>query len=547
MPGMRLEAWGMQVYHDSTLAVHPNRRPMIMANVDGIDNGKRNQPPDMAVHRFPIQWTGDIGPSFDFLRRAVENAVHAGVASAFAYESDDLGGHTSDPSPEGYVRWIEYGALSPIYRPHCTRNLKRMPWAFGDDAEKIARDYVQMRYRLLPLLYASAHENYETGEPILRRLDLDYPDQKEASREDEYLLGHGVLVAPVLSSMNVVTPIPGSLLHTIDGQGGLQAEYFDNSDLKGDPVLKRIDPDVNFDWGKGSPSPQIPVDNWGARWTGKLGPIPDDGQGDHVLSTITDDGVRIWIDGEKLVDDWKGHDSVTNEAKTLLKPGKTYDIKIEYMDLSFTAVCKLNWRRAAEEQFAKRSVWLPPGTWTDAWSGETQTGPKSIEMKVPLAHIPMFVKAGTIVPLAPAMQYTGEKAWDPITLDVYPGASAETTLYEDDGISNAYQSGAFRKTKIAITNEDPNKLIVTINPAAGTFEGASDTRAWNFRVHLPAGAHAGTCELDGQSVQLTEIPGMSSALPFSVEGGAPDGRVCELRIASASVSAKHGLTVELAR
>ena len=94
----------------------------------------------------------------------------------------------------------------------------------------------------------------------------------------------------------------------------------------------------------------------------------------------------------------------------MLKPGKTYDIKIEYMDLSFTAVCKLNWRRAAEEQFAKRSVWLPPGTWIDAWSGETQTGPKSIEMKVPLAHIPMFVKAGTIVPLAPVMQYTGEKA-----------------------------------------------------------------------------------------------------------------------------------------
>ena len=151
MPGLRLEAWGMQVYRDSTLVVHPNRRPMIMANVDGIDNGKRNQPPDMAVHRFPIQWTGDIGPSFDFLRRAIENAVHAGVASAFAYESDDLGGHTSDPSPEGYVRWIEYGALSPIYRPHCTRNLKRMPWAFGDDAQKIARDYVQMRYRLLPL------------------------------------------------------------------------------------------------------------------------------------------------------------------------------------------------------------------------------------------------------------------------------------------------------------------------------------------------------------------------------------------------------------
>src|SRR4051812_48314131 len=152
---------------------------MIMANVDGIDNGKRNRAPDMAAHRFPIQWTGDIGPSFDFLRRAVENAVHAGVAASFAYESDDLGGHTSDPSPEGYIRWIEYGSLSLIYRPHCTNNLKRMPWAFGEDAERVARDYPQMRYRLLPTFYAAARENCETGEPILRRLDLDFPDHPE--------------------------------------------------------------------------------------------------------------------------------------------------------------------------------------------------------------------------------------------------------------------------------------------------------------------------------------------------------------------------------
>src|SRR5580658_8025101 len=121
------------------------------------------------------RWTGDIGPDYEFLRRAVENAVFSGVQSLFPYESDDLGGHIANPTAEGYIRWIEYGALSPVYRPHCTHNLERMPWTFGPEAETVAHQYENMRYRLLPVFYAAAHENYETGEPILRRLDLYYP------------------------------------------------------------------------------------------------------------------------------------------------------------------------------------------------------------------------------------------------------------------------------------------------------------------------------------------------------------------------------------
>ena len=65
-----------------TARVRPEQRPLIMANVDGIDNGIRKRPMDVAAHRFPIQWTGDIGPGYDFLRRAVENAVYSGVAIA---------------------------------------------------------------------------------------------------------------------------------------------------------------------------------------------------------------------------------------------------------------------------------------------------------------------------------------------------------------------------------------------------------------------------------------------------------------------------------
>lgn len=72
-----------------------------------------------------------------------------------------------------------------------------MPWLFGGVAEKVTKEYVGMRYRLLPLYYALAHENYTNGMPVLRRLDVNYPQYAEARRNDEYLLGDYILIAPI--------------------------------------------------------------------------------------------------------------------------------------------------------------------------------------------------------------------------------------------------------------------------------------------------------------------------------------------------------------
>ena len=116
---------------------------------------------------------------------------------------------------------------------------------------------MNLRYRLLPVFYAAAHENYETGEPLLRRLDLDYPQFPEAGQNDEYLLGKDILVAPVLQgSLQIV---PGEWLKTPDGQPGLKAEFFTNVDLSGPPALTRTDANVDFDWGTNSPAPDLPT------------------------------------------------------------------------------------------------------------------------------------------------------------------------------------------------------------------------------------------------------------------------------------------------
>ncbi|MGH7993912.1 MAG: TIM-barrel domain-containing protein, partial [Limisphaerales bacterium] len=323
-PNLNKEVWGMRFYHDTTARVRPEQRPLIMANVDGIDNGMRRRPMDAASHRFPIQWTGDIGPGFDFLRRAVENAVYSGTQSVFPYESDDLGGHVANPTPEQYIRWIEYGALSPVYRPHCTHNLERMPWVFGPEAENVARRFVNLRYRLLPVFYAAAHNNYETGEPLLRRLDLDFPQFPEASNNDEYLLGKDILVAPVLEGSLQV--IPGEWLKTSAGQPGLQAEFFTNEDLSGPPALTRTDANVDFNWDRISPAPaalkrseggpDFPRTHFSARWTGVI-QVPA-AMGDVRLATLEDDGARVWLDGKEVIDAWGGHDSATSEATNML-------------------------------------------------------------------------------------------------------------------------------------------------------------------------------------------------------------------------------------
>ncbi len=492
-PDLNKEVWGMRLYHDTTARVRPQSRPLIMANVDGIDNGMRKRPMDAAAHRFPIQWTGDIGPGFDFLRRAVENAVYSGAQSLFPYESDDLGGHVANPTPEQYIRWIEYGALSPIYRPHCTHNLERMPWVFGPEAENVARRFVNLRYRLLPVFYAAAHKNYETGEPLLRRLDLDYPQFPEAGNNDEYLLGKDILVAPVLQGLLQV--VPGEWLKTPVGQPGLQAEFFTNEDLSGTPALTRTDANIDFNWDRISPAPDFPRTHFSARWTGVI-KVPA-AMGDVKLATLEDDGARVWLDGKEVIDAWGGHDSATSEATNMLTAGVPHQIRIEYLQLDYGARIKLQWE-SVKSQTAKRVAWIPPGNWIDAWTGAIISGPTSVTKDVPLDQMPIYIRSGAVLPLAPEMQYTGEKPWDPVTLDCYPCVrkTNSVVLYEDDTLTTAYQRGEFRNTPVSETADETAK---SVHVEIGAGERKFSRRAGQSGLGLTDSSAGGLAEKPGTS------------------------------------------------
>jgi alpha-D-xyloside xylohydrolase len=131
-----------------------------------------------------------------------------------------------------------------------------------------------------------------------------------------------------------------------------------------------------------------------------------------------------------------------------------------------------------EAHAATRSVYLPGrGDWYDFWTGKRMAGGQRIEAASPIETLPLFVRAGSILPLGPVVQYVSEKPADPIELRVYRGADGAFTLYEDQGDGYKYEKGAF--ATIPLTwNESSGTL--TIGARSGAFPGMLKERT--FRV-----------------------------------------------------------------
>ena len=94
-----------------------------------------------------------------------------------------------------------------------------------------------------------------------------------------------------------------------------------------------------------------------------------------------------------------------------------------------------------ERGAANRTLYLPPGTWHGFWTGEPVAGGREITRPVDLLTVPLYVRAGAILPLGPVKQYTGQQVDDPMELVVYPGADGAGNIYDDDGLSFEYRRG----------------------------------------------------------------------------------------------------------
>jgi alpha-D-xyloside xylohydrolase len=172
---------------------------------------------------------------------------------------------------------------------------------------------------------------------------------------------------------------------------------------------------------------------------------------------------------------------VTNQGYTMMRPlvmDFREDKVVRKVGDEFMFGPDLLINPVTEPGTEKRKVILPNGArWIDFWTGKTLDGGQTIEAAAPIAHIPIFVRAGSILPYGPAVQWAGEKPDAPIELRIYPGADASFTLYEDEGDNYDYEKGVYATVPIQ-WNETTKTL--TIGPTSGSYPAMPSERAFKI-------------------------------------------------------------------
>ena len=180
------------------------------------------------------------------------------------------------------------------------------------------------------------------------------------------------------------------------------------------------------------------------------------------------------------------------EEKIIREDAMTgWDIKSHPAGDGYDAGGKVDW--SAPKTAVK---YLPKGTlWYDFWTGQSYRGGQTLTLQTSLNHVPMFVRAGSILPLAPEMQYAAEKPWDHLEIRLYPGADGDFTLYEDEGDGYRYEQGVC--TTIQFHWDDKARTL-TIGDRQGQYPGMLAVR--QFTLTLPDGTSR-TVHYDGRLLQ----------------------------------------------
>lgn len=246
-------------------------------------------------HRYPIGFSGDTIVCWKSLKLQpwfTANAANIG----YTWWSHDIGGHMfGKGDAELYVRWLQFGVFSPVNRLHSTKNgISKEPWLYGEEAERIAADFMRLRHRLLPYLYTANVLTAKEGVPICAPLYYRWSSPLAREVRNEYLFGSELIAAPVTS-------------------------------------------------------------------------------------------------------------------------------------------------KAARDGLARTTVWLPKGTWTDIFTGETFAGERLVTVKTPLDRLPVFAQEGAILPML-AEREGNSQEFDALEVRVFKGAGSYTMYDETGSISFATET-----------------------------------------------------------------------------------------------------------
>jgi alpha-glucosidase len=343
------------------------------------------------VQRDAALWTGDNVASDAHMLAGARMVTALGLAG-MGFVGCDIGGFVGEATPDLYARWIALGAFQPFARGHTDRDTRSAePWAFGEAAERVAADYLRLRYRLLPYIYSAFWECSRTGMPVARSLAIAFPHDDrvyDPAYDGQYLFGPSILVVPV----------PGG------------------------PVIAR--------------------------------------------------------------------------------------------------------------------AYLPDGLWYDFYTDRPAAGAAEITVEAPAERLPLFVRAGSVLPMQAPVLHTGQRAASLLELHVYPGdGEGGFTYYEDDGETLGYRRGHFFRRRIVLRGGD-----LILEPASGRLASRYD----RLRVWFHGGDPPGALRVDGAAVP-TERTALRLFEPVVREGAGrpasdPHGR---LELVTATVPhRREGILIE---
>ncbi len=461
-----------------------------------------------------VVWSGDITGDWGTFKRQIPAGLNF-VASGLPYWNTDIGGFFSpsnadDTYRELFVRWYQFGAFCPIFRAHGTGTQKEM-WSFGPEVESILLNYDRLRYRLLPYIYSTAWQVTSADATMMRPLLMDFAaDPAARAVSDQFLFGPALMACPVTeASGGTFNVVPSTRLATPAGQpGGLLATYYQGNNFE-QKKLARRDAEIAFDWDKvkregvgenihRDPVPGLEMDHFSVRWEGFLLTTV---AGDYRLQMSADDGMRLWVDGNLVIEDWASRAVATHTVTIRLPANARVPIKAEYYQDANAATVDLRWQPPGDHAVQKRDVYLPPGTWHDFWSGETLAGARTIQAEAPLGVMPLFVKAGSIIPMGPDVQNARQNA-DPIELRIYRGADGTFTLYEDEGDTYHYEKKVYATIPL---HWDNHAGTLTIGQRQGSFPGMMAERT--FQVVLVGINHGTGAAVTAKPDQLVHYTG----------------------------------------
>jgi alpha-D-xyloside xylohydrolase len=444
-------------------------------------------------------WSGDIGASWEVYKKQITAGLNHSM-SGIPYWTFDIGAFVlgsyggvfsnggKDPAyQELYTRMFQFGSFCSIFRSHGSETPREI-WQFGDFSKSLIK-FDNLRYRLMPYTYSLAAQVTNKGYTIMRGLPMDFSaDKKTYGIDDQFMFGPAMMVCPVTEYMlhrppSNSIPITANYFKTEDGKPGLNAKYYKDTQYK-KLSKEKVDSCINVNWYATGRPDYVTDSTLSIKWKGKLTP-PQTGKYQFHIKCFGPK--KIFINGKELSFVYKSVEVYTEMIQ--LEGGKPCDFALETQNYTPGALrVELYWKtpelfaqeKVVEKRDQNRNVYLPANShWIDFWTGQTINGGQTIKLDAPIDKIPLLVKAGSIIPMGPLVQYASEKPADPIELRIYPGADGKFELYEDENDNYNYEKGKYDIIPFSWNDKDQT---IAVGDRRGEFDGMLKNRTFNIVI-----------------------------------------------------------------